>query len=252
MSGHSKWSTIKHGKAVTDARRGKLFTKLANEIIVAARQGGPDRDVNFRLRMAIQKAKDNNMPASNIERAVKRATGGSSGERLDEITYEGYGPGGTAILLQTLTDNRNRTVSAIRSTFTKTGCNLASVGAVAWQFEQKGVVMAESGSEDLDDLALAAIDAGADDFETVDSTIHAYSTPEAMETVRTALEEAGGTVRSSELSMVPTNTMMLGDREGVRTLKLLDSLEELDDVQKVFSNADFSDRALGEYGGSGG
>ena len=240
MSGHSKWSTIKHGKAITDARRGKLFTKLTNEIIVAARQGSPDPDMNFRLRMAIQKAKDNNMPASNIERAVKRATGGSSGERFDEITYEGYGPGGTAILLQTLTDNRNRTVSAIRSTFTKTGCSLASAGAVAWQFEQKGVVMAEAGTEDVDD------------FDTVDSTIHAYSTPEAMEAVRTAIEDAGGTVRSSELSMVPTNTMMLDDREGVRTLKLLDSLEELDDVQKVFSNADFSDRALNQYGGSGG
>ena len=252
MSGHSKWSTIKHGKAITDARRGKLFTKLANEIIVAARQGSPDPDMNFRLRMAIQKAKDNNMPASNIDRAVKRATGGSSGERLDEITYEGYGPGGTAILLQTLTDNRNRTVSAIRSTFTKTGCSLASVGAVAWQFEQKGVVMAEAGSEDMDDLALAAIDGGADDFETVDSTIHAYSTPESMEAVRAAIQEAGGTVRSSELSMVPTNTMMLDDREGIRTLKLLDSLEELDDVQKVFSNADFSEKVLSEYGKNGG
>ncbi len=252
MSGHSKWSTIKHGKAITDARRGKLFTKLTNEIIVAARQGTPDPDMNFRLRMAIQKAKDNNMPASNIERAVKRATGGSSGERFDEITYEGYGPGGTAILLQTLTDNRNRTVSAIRATFTKTGCSLASAGAVAWQFEQKGVVMAEAAFEDMDNIAMAAIEGGADDFDLVDSTIHAYSPPESMEHVRREIELAGGTVKSSELSMIPTNTMMLDDREGIRTLKLLDSLEELDDVQKVFSNADFSDKVLSEYGRNGG
>jgi YebC/PmpR family DNA-binding regulatory protein len=251
MSGHSKWSTIKHGKAVTDARRGKLFTKLANEIIVAVRQGSSDPDMNVRLRMAIQKAKDSNMPASNIERAVKRGSGESSGDtRLDEVMYEGYGPGGTAILLQALTDNRNRTVSDVRSTFTKTGCNLADAGAVAWQFEQRGVVMAEAETDDVDELALAAIDAGADDFETVDSTIHAYSSPEGMEAIRTALEDAGASVQSSELSMVPTNTVMLDDREAIRTLKLLDSLEELDDIQKVFSNADFSDDVLSEYRGS--
>ena len=218
---------------------------------MAARQGTPDPDMNFRLRMAIQKAKDNNMPASNIDRAVKRATGGSSGERLDEITYEGYGPGGTAILLQTLTDNRNRTVSAIRSTFTKTGCSLASVGAVAWQFEQKGVVMAEAGSEDVDDLALAAIDGGADDFDTVDSTIHAYSTPESMEAVRSAIQRLEGRsgLPSCRWSREHDDA---GRQGGIRTLKLLDSLEELDDVQKVFSNADFSDKALSEYGKNGG
>jgi YebC/PmpR family DNA-binding regulatory protein len=250
MSGHSKWSTIKHGKAVTDARRGKLFTKLAKEIIVAVRQGSSDPEVNVRLRIAIQKARDNNVPGSNIERAVKKGSGeGTGDERLDEVTYEGYGPGGTAILLQALTDNRNRTVSEVRSTFTKTGCNMAEAGSVAWQFDQKGVVMAEAGPEDVDELALAAIDAGADDFETVDSTIHAYSSPEAMESIRQALEQAGADVKSSEMSMVPKTTVMLNDKEALRTLKLLDSLEELDDMQKVFSNADFPDEVLSEYGG---
>ena len=249
MSGHSKWSTIKHGKAATDARRGKLFTKLVKEIIVAAREGGPDADVNFGLRIAVQKAKDNNMPASNIERAIKRGTGEGSGDaRMEEAVYEGYGPGGTAILLKALTDNRNRTVSDVRSTFTKVGGTLADAGAVAWQFEQKGVVMVEAGPEEIEELALAAIDAGADDFETVDSTLLTYSTPESMEGIRKALEEQGASIRSSELSMLSKTTVDLDDKTAMRALKLLDSLEEIDDVQKVFSNADFSDEVLKQYG----
>ena len=248
MSGHSKWSTIKHGKAVSDARRGKLFTKLAREIIVAAKQGGGDSDSNFRLRMAIQRAKDNNMPAGNIERAIKRGTGDASdGAQMLEAVYEGYGPGGTAIMLETMTDNRNRTVSDIRSTLTKAGGNLAESGAVAWQFEKKGVVVVQSDEDQVDDLALAAIDAGADDFETVDATLHLYSAPGALENLRTALTEQDAVISSSETAMLPKTTIMLDARTALQALRLLDELEELDDVQRVFSNADFPEEALERY-----
>ena len=249
MSGHSKWSTIKHGKAVTDARRGQLFTKLTREIIVAARQGGPDVESNFRLRMAVQRAKDGNMPNQTIDRAVKRGSGSGSGQdQMVEATYEGYGPGGTAILLQTLTDNRNRTVSDIRSTLTKGGGNMSEAGAVAWQFEQKAVVIAETANGDAEDAALAAIDAGADDFETFDSTLHAYSAPDRLEDIRKTLEETGASIKSSELSMIARSTVPLDDSTAKQALRLLDNLEELDDVQRVYSNADFPDEVLEEYG----
>ncbi len=249
MSGHSKWSTIKHGKAVSDARRGQLFTKLTKEIIIAVRQGGGDADMNNRLRLAVQRAKDNNMPAANVERAIKRATGGADQAQMEEVVYEGYGPGGTAILLQTLTDNRNRTVSDVRSTFSKIGGSMADAGAVAWQFEQKGVVVAEAAPEQAEELALVAIDAGADDFETADSTLHAYSSPEMMESIRQTLSESGASVMSSELAMVPKNTISLDEKTAKQALRLLDQLEELDDVQKVFSNADFPDEVMEQYAG---
>jgi len=248
MSGHSKWSTIKHGKAVTDARRGQLFTKLAKEIIVAAREGGGDPDMNTRLRIAVQKARDSNMPSSNIDRAIKRGSGaGAEQDQMVEVVYEGYGPGGTAILLQALTDNRNRTVSDVRSTFSKIGCSLAEAGAVSWQFQQKGVVAVDAGPEETEELELAAIDAGADDFETFDSTLHIYSAPERLESIRTALVEQGVTITSSELSMVPDNTVALDAKTALRTLRLLDRLEELDDIQRVYSNADYPDEALEQY-----
>ena len=248
MSGHSKWSTIKHGKAVTDARRGQLFTKLAKEIIAAARQGGGSPDTNFRLRMAVQRAKDNNMPSGNVDRAIKRATGdGAAGDQMDEAVYEGYGPGGTAILVNTLTDNRNRTVSEVRSAFTKVGASLAEAGAVAWQFEQKGVVVVEADAEAAEELTLMTIDTGADDVETIDSTLHVYSDPGLLEDIRKALAEHGASVKSSELSMVPTSTVALDEKTAMRTLRLLDDLEELDDTQKVFSNADFPDDVLEQY-----
>ena len=249
MSGHSKWSTIKHGKAVTDARRSQLFTKLAKEIIVAARHGGGSPDGNLRLRMAIQRAKDQNMPSDNIDRAIKRGTGeGSDQDQMAEVTYEGYGPGGTAIMLQTLTDNRNRTVSDIRSTLTKVGGNMAEAGAVAWQFEQKGVIVVEADEAQTEDLTLIAIDAGADDFEAFDSTLNIYSEPSALEEVRKVLAENNAVISSSEVSMLPTNTITLEPKEALQTLRLLDRLEELDDVQRVFSNADFPDEVLEEYG----
>jgi YebC/PmpR family DNA-binding regulatory protein len=249
MSGHSKWSTIKHGKAVTDARRGQLFTKLSKEIIIAVRQGGgTNPDMNVRLRMAVQRARDNNMPVDNIDRAIKRGSGESgSQDRVVEATYEGYAPGGAAIILHTLTDNRNRTVSDVRSTFSKAGGSLAETGSVAWQFEQKGVVVAEVTPEHTEELAMIAIDAGADDFEAVDSTLHIYSTPEKMEGIRGNLVEVGAVIKSSELSMLPKNTVSLDEKGGLKTLHLLDRLEELDDVQKVFSNADFPDETLERY-----
>ena len=248
MSGHSKWSTIKHAKAVTDARRGKLFTKLTREIIVAARQGGGDPSMNIRLRMAIQKAKDANMPNDNIDRAVKRGTGeGSEQDQMVESTYEGYGPGGVAIMLQTLTDNRNRTVSAIRSTLTKAGGNLAQSGAVAWQFEPKGIVVVDADADDAEEFALVAIDAGADDFETFGSTLQIFSPVERLEAIRQTLTDTEASIVSSELSMIPNSTITLDTRAATQTLRLLDQLEELDDVQKVYSNADFPDEVLEQY-----
>ena len=248
MSGHSKWSTIKHAKAITDARRGKLFTKLTREIIIAARQGGGDPDMNIRLRMAIQKAKDNNMPNDNIDRAVKRGTGESGDQdQMAEFTYEGYGPGGIAIMLQTLTDNRNRTVSDIRSTLTKAGGNLAQSGAVAWQFEQKGVVVVTAPEDEADELALVAIDAGADDFESFDDTLQIFSAPDKLEEIRRTLTDTQASIVSSELSMIPSNTISLDAKSATQTLRLLDQLEELDDVQKVYSNADFPDEVLDQY-----
>ena len=248
MSGHSKWSTIKHGKAVTDARRGKLFTKLTKEVIIAVRESGPNPETNFRLRLAMQKAKDSNMPSTNVERAIKRANGDDSdGARMEEVTYEGYGPGGTAILLQALTDNRNRTVSDVRSTFTKLGGNLAEAGAVSWQFEQKGLIVVESNG-DSEDLTLVAIEAGAADFETIDTTLHAYSLPGELENLRKALTDYGAEVTSTELTMLPINTVPLDDKTAKKALNLLDQLEELDDTQKVYSNADFTDEVLTTYG----
>ena len=248
MSGHSKWSTIKHGKAVTDARRGKLFTKLAKEIIVAAREGGGDPTGNFQLRMAVQRAKDNNMPNDNIDRAIKRGTGeGGDGIQMVEVLYEGYGPGGVAIMLETLTDNRNRTVSDVRATLTKAGGNMAEAGAVAWQFEQKGVITVDVDDDEAEELALMSIDLGADDFESFDSTLQIYSTPASMESIRSSLEQNQAQIRSSEVSRVPSHTITVDDKVALQTLRLLDRLEELDDVQRIYSNADFSDEVLEHY-----
>jgi len=248
MSGHSKWSTIKHGKAITDARRGKLFGKLTREILVAARQGGANTDMNVRLRLAVQKAKDNNMPIDNIDRAIKRATGaGNAQEQLEEIMYEGYGPGGAAILLQAFTDNRNRTASDIRSTFAKNGGNLGESGCVAWIFEQKGVITVEAPSEQAEELALMAIDLGADDFNIDDSNMDLYSAPNKFEALRKSLEENQLKISSAELSMLPKTTTPLDDKTAEQTLRLLDKLEDLDDVQKVYSNADFPEEILSKY-----
>jgi len=249
MSGHSKWSSIKHQKGVVDARRGQLFTKLAREITVAARQGGADPEINVRLRLAVQRARDSNMPMDNIERAIKRGTGTGDGaqETLEEATYEGYGPGGTAIMLQALTDNRNRTVSDIRNTFVRGGGNLGENGCVAWNFESKGVITLEVSSEQAEELALAAIDAGAEDFELDATVLDVRTSLENFESVRRALEESGAKVTNAELSLVPKTTVALDVKSSQQTLRLLDKLEELDDVQRVYTNADFPEEALAEY-----
>ena len=248
MSGHSKWSTIKHQKGIADARRGQLFTKLAREIAVATRQGGPDPEMNVRLRLAIQKGKDNNMPQDNIERAIKRGAGSDEGQEvLEEAVYEGYGPGGTAIMLQALTGNRNRTVSEIRNTFVRGGGNLGESGCVAWNFQSNGVIVLEVSEERAEELALKAIDAGAEDFDIFGTTLEVRASPEGFEQVRRALEEADATVVNAELALTPKSTVLLGSKEALQALRLLDKLEELDDVQRVYTNADFPEEVLEEY-----
>jgi YebC/PmpR family DNA-binding regulatory protein len=252
MSGHSKWSQIKRQKGVTDARRSQIFTKLGREITVIAREAGPDPDVNYRLRLAIQKARDNNMPMDNIERAIKRAAGGADSAELMEVAYEGYGPGGTAILIEVLTDNKNRSVSDVRGTFARHNGNLGEAGCVAWLFESRGVITVQANGSQADDLALLAIDAGADDFKIEDDTMEVYTKPQELESVRRTLEEAGVDISSSEVSMVPKNTVALEEKDAVSALRLLDKLEELDDVQRVYSNAEFPDAVLASYAPAGG
>jgi YebC/PmpR family DNA-binding regulatory protein len=240
MSGHSKWATIKRQKGVADAKRGQLFTKLAREIIVAAKQGGGNPDTNFKLRLVIQKARDNNMPVDNIDRAIKRGTGESGSGSLVELTLEGYGPSGVAILVAALTDNKNRTLSEVRNVFSKHGGNLSESGGVAWQFETKGLLTVDKAGIDADDIGLIAIDAGADDVKIESDYIEIYTDPQNLESVRKAIEEKAK-VTSADVSPLPSQTVLLAEKEAIQTLKLLDHLEELDDVQQVFSNMDFSE-----------
>jgi YebC/PmpR family DNA-binding regulatory protein len=247
MSGHSKWSTIKRQKGVADARRGQLFTKLAREIIVAVREGGDNPEGNYRLRLVIQKARDNNMPMDNIERAIKRGSGHAEGAALVEMTLEGYGPSGVAILVQALSDNRNRTLQEVRNIFTRNGGNLGEAGCVAWLFDSKGVITVETNARDAEELALQAIDAGADDVRIEKEYIDIYTKPAELEKVRETLDRQNIAVASAELSMVPKSTIELEEKSALQTLKMLDRLEELDEVQNVSSNADFSDAILEKY-----
>ena len=247
MSGHSKWASIKHQKAVTDARRGQLFTKLTREIIVAVRNGGPNPDSNFALRLAIQRARDGSMPLDNIERAVKRASGATEGTNLVEMVLEGYGPGGGAILVEALSDNHNRTVQAVRHLFSRGGGSLGETGCVAWQFDPKGVVTVKTDDLDTEELALKAIDAGAEDVTVETGLVEVYTRPEELEAVRAALEQEEIPVISAEVSMVPKTTLELDERAAVQTLRLMDRLDELDDVRHVSSNVDFSDAVLAKY-----
>lgn len=245
MSGHSKWSSIKHQKGVVDARRGQLFTKLAREVTVAAREGGSDPAMNFRLRLVVQRARAANMPLDNIERAIKRASGLGEGGQLEEIFYEGYGPGGAAIMLQVLTDNRNRTASEVRNVFSRSGGNLGENGCVAWMFSNKGVVAVEAESEEqAEDIALSAIEAGAEDFKQDGTYLEVYSAPSDFESLQQALSEQGLNITLAEISMVPSASVAVEDRIAERNLRLIDKLEELDDVQKVYTNADFPDEVL--------
>ena len=243
MSGHSKWSQIKRQKGVTDAKRGQLFTKLAREIIVAVRQGGANLEGNLQLRLAVQKARDNNMPSENIERAIKRGSGEAEGAVLTEIKFEGYGPSGIAVLVETLTDNRNRTVQDVRRLFTRHGGNLGESGCVSWLFETRGVIAVESDASDAEEIVLRAIDAGAEDVKTEKGYVEIYTQPQDLEEVRKAIEEKEH-VLSAEVSMTPKTTVLLEENKAIQTLRFLDQLEELDDVQRVFSNIDFAEATL--------
>ena len=250
MSGHSKWSTIKHQKGAADAKRGVLFTKLSRDIALAVRDGGGvDPDMNFKLRLALDRAKSNNMPQDSINRAVKRGSGeGSDGETLEQVTYEGYGPGGGAILLQAVTTNRNRTASDVRSAFNRGGGNLGESGCVAWNFDLRGVVTVDIDDEErAEELGLLAIDAGAEDIEVDEGVLEIYSPIESLQEVQKSIESEGVAIRSAEMSMVPKTTIALGDREAEQTLRLLDALEDLDDIQKAFTNADFPPEVLERY-----
>ena len=247
MSGHSKWSSIKHQKGVTDAKRGQLFTKLTREIIVAVRQGGSNPEANFRLRLAIQKARDSSMPMENIERAIKRGSGELEGATLSEIVLEGYGPSGAAILMQVLTDNRNRTLQDIRNIFYRGGGNLGESGCVAWLFDSKGLITVETNNLDAEELALQAIDAGAEDVTVENDYMEIYTKPEELETVRGALEQKKIPIGSAEVSMTPKTTLELDEKAALQTLKLLHKFEELDEVQHVSSNVNFSDSVLEKY-----
>jgi YebC/PmpR family DNA-binding regulatory protein len=247
MSGHSKWASIKHQKGVADARRGQLFTKLTREIIIATREGGSNPEANFRLRLAIQKARDNNMPQENIERAIKRGSGELEGASLVEVILEGYGPSGTAILINALTDNRNRTIQEVRSIFTRHGSNLGESGCVALLFDSKGVITMKADNLDADELALTAIDAGAEDVRVENDYVEVYTRTEELETVRTALEKQDLPINTSELSMVPKTLVQLDEKAAIQALKLLDKLEDVDDIQNVFSNADIPDSIMESY-----
>ena len=254
MSGHSKWSTIKHQKGAADVRRGAVFTKLTRDITLAVREGGGDPDMNFRLRLAIDKAKSNNMPLDNVTRAIKRGTGegGEGEERLEEVVYEGYGPGGGAILLQAVTTNRNRTAADVRFAFNKGGGNLGESGCVAWNFELKGVLTLEIADEArAEELGLFAIDAGADDISIEDGLLEIQTSPDVLLSVRAALESEGVTPDSAEIAMVPKTTVNLEPKEAAQTLKLLDALEELADVQKAYTSADFPPDVLEQYRSGG-
>ncbi|MHB8085261.1 MAG: YebC/PmpR family DNA-binding transcriptional regulator [Dehalococcoidia bacterium] len=243
MSGHSKWATIKRQKGVADSRRGAMFTKLTREIIIATRQGGPSPEGNFRLRLAIQKARDSNMPKDNIENAIKKGSGAAEGTIFTEMIMEGYGPSGVAVMLEAMTDNRNRTVAEIRSTFMKNNGNLGENGSVSWMFENKGVITVETTGIDPDELALYAIDAGASDVKEEKGLLEIYTEPKEFENVKLAVEKRRKPI-SAEVTMVPQNTVSLQEKEALQTVKLLERLEELDDVQRVFSNLEYSDALI--------
>ncbi len=247
MSGHSKWSSIKHQKGVTDARRGQLFTKLTREIIVVVRQGGSHPESNFRLRLAVQKARDNNMPLENIERAIKRGSGEIEGVTLAEMVLEGYGPGGAAILVQVLTDNRNRTLQDIRNIFSRHNGSLGESGCVAWLFDPRGLITVPINDLDAEELELQAIDAGAEDVKVENDYLEIYTKLEDMEKTRAAMEQQNLTIASSELIMTSKNMVELEEKPALQTLKLLDRLEELDEVQHVTTNADFPENILEKY-----
>ena len=252
MSGHSKWAQIRRSKGVNDARRGQLFTRLGREIVVAVREGGSgDPNANARLRLAVQRARDANMPMDNIDRTIKRALGSGEENNLEEITYEGYGPGGTAIIVETLTENRNRTVAEVRNAFNRNGGNMGENGCVDWLFEAKGIIEVELQGHDADELSLEAIDMGADDVEPAnegDEILTIYTDPSVVEDVREKLEAQKYHVIKSESTMVPKTKIELTDEKTAhQVIRMIEKLEDLDDVQNVYSNADFSEEFANTY-----
>ena len=244
MSGHSKWSTIKRKKGALDAARGKIFTKIIKEITIAARLGGGDEAANPRLRSAILKAKASNMPANNVERAIAKGTGTLEGVTYEEITYEGYGPCGVAVVVETMTDNKNRTVSEVRYTFNKYGGSLGADGAVAWNFERQGLLTIAQGNLSEDDVLMTLMDAGAENLELEDGEWLIYSQIANLETLRKAAEAAGYEVRGSELTMTPKNSTRVEGNDVGKVVRMIEALEELDDVQNVYSNFDADEDAL--------
>jgi len=241
MSGHNKWSTIKHKKGAADAKRGRIFTKLIKEITVAARMGGGDPDANPRLRTAIAAAKSENMPKDNIERAIKKGTGELEGVSYEENTYEGYGPGGAAIFLESVTDNKNRAVADIRHIFSKSGGNLGENGCVGWMFDKKGYINIEKDGVDEESLMEVALEAGAEDVREEDGSFEVITEPEDFETVREAIEQASIAYADAEITMLPQNFTALQGKEAEQMVRLMDALDDCEDVQKVYTNADIPD-----------
>jgi len=244
MSGHSKWSTIKRKKGAADAKRGKIFTKLIRELSTAARLGGGDPGANPRLRLVIDRARAANMPKDNIERGIQKGVGGAEGERFEEVVYEGYGPGGVAILLEALTDNRNRTVGEVRHVLTKFGGNLGASGCVSYLFDKRGLIVVERGAADPDAVLEAALEAGAEDVVVSDDAIEVVTDPTSFEGVRQALDAAGFRASHAEITMQPSTTVPLKGDQAASMLKLSDALDDLDDVQGVFANFDISEEEM--------
>ncbi len=245
MSGHNKWSSIKHKKGAADAKRGKLFTKLIKELTVAAKNGGGDPETNARLRTAVLTARTANMPNDNIARAIKKGTGELEGAATyEDVVYEGYGPGGTAVLVEVLTDNKNRTVSDIRHVFTRSNGNLGESGSVAWMFKKKGVITVSTSSTNEDALMEVGLEAGAEDVVTEGDTFFVYTDPNSLEPVKTAIEAKSIKIESAEVSMVPSTTIKLTGKDAENMLKLIENLEDHDDVQKVHSNFDIDDEEM--------
>lgn len=244
MSGHSKWATTKHKKAAIDAKRGKIFTKIGKEIIVAAKLGGGDPNGNPRLRTAIAKAKAVSMPADNIKRAIQRGTGELAGVSYEEITYEGYGPGGVAVIVEVLTDNRNRTVSEIRNIFGKAGGNMGEAGCVSWMFQKKGYLVVNRSKVDEDKLMTLALDSGAEDMQTEDENFAITTPPNDFEKVKKALEDAGITPEAAEVTMIPQTYVKLEGKEAQQMLRLMETLEDNDDVQNVYANFDIPEEIM--------
>jgi YebC/PmpR family DNA-binding regulatory protein len=251
MSGHSKWATIKRKKGATDAARGRLFTRLIKEITIAARDGGGNPDGNPRLRLAIQNAKASNMPADNIKRAIQKGTGELPGVAYEEVTYEGYGPAGVAILVEVVTDNNNRTVSEMRHVFSRNHGNLSQAGSVSWMFQKKGTIVvlpaAQRPPVSEDDLLNIILDAGADDMQTDDDSYTITTTPHAFETVKKALEDKGIHIESASIQMVPQNTVKVEGKEAEQILRLMEALEEHDDVQNVYANFDIDEKVMAAF-----